>query len=87
MSLPYYVRKQKQIESAKQLSYEAKLIRLADKDCNIQDIFNYPIDWSAKKKIAYLHNTESIAKELKGVHPILEKHLKNTIQWARKQQL
>jgi guanosine-3',5'-bis(diphosphate) 3'-pyrophosphohydrolase len=87
MSLPYHVRKQKQVDTAKQLSYRAKLIRLADKDCNIQDIFSYPIDWSRDKKIAYLTNAELIAQQLKSIHPALEEHLKNTILWAKKQPL
>ena len=50
-SLEKHVRKQRQIEHASHISHEAKLVKLADKICNLRDIFaSPPADWSAERK-------------------------------------
>jgi GTP diphosphokinase / guanosine-3',5'-bis(diphosphate) 3'-diphosphatase len=53
-SLPKEVRKQLQIEHAANASHEAKLVKLADKICNLRDILNAPpADWPAERNQAY----------------------------------
>lgn len=46
MSLPKAERKRLQIEHAPYLSMPAKLVKLSDKICNIQDVIDRPPDWS-----------------------------------------
>lgn len=53
-SLPKLERKQLQIENARTMSFEAKLVRLADKLNNLRDIESVdrrPVDWSAVSSI------------------------------------
>lgn len=82
MSLSYEARKQRQLETASQLSRGARIIRLADKASNIEDIFSYPLDWSLDKKEAYLKNSAQIAAIIKGEHPRLDQWFKQTVEWA-----
>ncbi len=65
MSLPEQVRKQLQIEHAPQLSDRAKLIKLADKICNIDDkIHSPPKNWSFKRRKDYLDWTKNVVDNL-----------------------
>jgi guanosine-3',5'-bis(diphosphate) 3'-pyrophosphohydrolase len=82
MSLSYELRKQRQLETAPQLSRGARIIRLADKASNIEDIFSYPLDWTLDKKEAYLKNSEQIAAIIKGEHPRLDHWFEQTAEWA-----
>lgn len=72
MQLDYAKRKQLQVEGAKNLSVAAKKIRIADKICNIQDIFTYPLNWTKDQKIAYLENSILIVDEIRGTSQALE---------------
>ncbi|NCC29101.1 MAG: bifunctional (p)ppGpp synthetase/guanosine-3',5'-bis(diphosphate) 3'-pyrophosphohydrolase [Gammaproteobacteria bacterium] len=72
-SLDKQVRKQLQIDHAPHLSREAKLVKLADKICNLRDILDSPpADWSRERKQAYLDWTDQVIAGLRGVHPGLE---------------
>lgn len=72
-SLPQPVRKQLQIEHAAGLSTRAKLIKLADKLCNISDIIKFPPDdWSSQRKQEYLLWTEKVVQGLRGANKALE---------------
>ncbi len=65
MSLPEQLRKRLQIEHAPQLSERAKLIKLADKICNIHDkIHSPPKNWSLKKRKSYLDWTKEVVNNL-----------------------
>ena len=45
------VRKEEQVRHAPHISHEAKLVKLADKICNLRDILaSPPADWSADRK-------------------------------------
>jgi guanosine-3',5'-bis(diphosphate) 3'-pyrophosphohydrolase len=72
MQLPYTVRKQRQVEGARRLSFEARKIRIADKACNIRDLTRYPIDWPKEKKLAYVENAVAIVDQIRGVNVLLE---------------
>lgn len=72
-SLPKQVRKQLQIENAPHKSLRAKMLKLADKLCNVRDIVSLPpADWSLKRKQEYLLWTEKVVKGLRGASKDLE---------------
>lgn len=72
-SLPKEVRKQLQVETAINKSPKAKLLKLADKLCNIHDITQSPPkDWSMKRKQEYLLWSEKVVNGLRGSNKALE---------------
>jgi len=72
-SLPKQMRKQLQVEHAPHKSHNAKLLKLADKISNIQDIISTPPKgWSLERKREYLLWTEKVVAGLRGVSPGLE---------------
>jgi len=67
------VRKLKQVEHAPHLSREAKLVKLADKICNLRDIVSSPpADWPAERKAAYFDWAKSVVDGLRGTNQALE---------------
>ena len=70
--LPYTMRKELQVQNAPGLSHKAKLIKIADKVCNMRDILNYPLDWSAERKIAYLDWAKKVIDACRGLNQNLE---------------
>lgn len=72
-ALDKHVRKQRQIEHAPHISKEAKLVKLADKICNLRDILaSPPADWSPERKQGYFDWTAKVVAGVRGVHPELE---------------
>ena len=72
-SLEKHVRKQRQIEHAPYISTEAKLVKLADKICNLRDILaSPPANWSTERKQAYFDWASRVVAGVRGVHPNLE---------------
>jgi guanosine-3',5'-bis(diphosphate) 3'-pyrophosphohydrolase len=72
-SLDKATRKKLQIEHAKHASDRAKLVKLADKICNLRDIASAPpADWSAERKAEYFDWAKSVIDGVRGVHPVLE---------------
>ncbi|MDO3558284.1 HD domain-containing protein [Ralstonia pseudosolanacearum] len=72
-SLPKAERKRLQIEHAGHASREAKLVKLADKICNLRDILaSPPADWPAQRKREYFDWAASVVDRVRGVHPGLE---------------
>ena len=62
-SLPKAKRKQLQIERAANLSDGAKLVKLADKVCNVEDMTHAPpVDWSRDRCRQYLDWTRSVVE-------------------------
>ena len=49
-SLPKQRRKELQVEHAPDKSHPAKLVKLADKACNVRDIVDSPPDWPLARK-------------------------------------
>lgn len=67
------VRKEEQVRHAPHISTKAKLVKLADKICNLRDILaSPPADWSAERKQAYFEWAARVVAGLCGVHPGLE---------------
>jgi guanosine-3',5'-bis(diphosphate) 3'-pyrophosphohydrolase len=72
-ALPKAERKRLQIEHAAHISRRAKLVKLADKICNLRDIAaSPPADWSIQRKQEYFDWAKAVVDELRGVHPGLE---------------
>ena len=72
-SLSSQVRKQRQIENAPGASREAKLVKLADKICNLRDILaSPPANWGVQRKRAYFDWAQQVIAGVRGVHPGLE---------------
>jgi guanosine-3',5'-bis(diphosphate) 3'-pyrophosphohydrolase len=68
------VRKRLQIEHAPTLSKPAKLVKLADKICNLRDVVSSPpTKWPLKRRRKYFDWAKSVVDGLRGVHPRLEK--------------
>ena len=83
-SLPKKERKRLQIEHAKHSSTQAKMIKIADKICNIKDIMESPPkDWSKERKIQYLDWSEKVVQACRGCNTSLEKLFKDTLQLAK----
>jgi guanosine-3',5'-bis(diphosphate) 3'-pyrophosphohydrolase len=68
------VRKELQVKHAPHLSRRAKLVKLADKICNLQDIVtNPPATWSRKRRREYYDWAKRVIDGLRGTHPGLER--------------
>lgn len=72
-SLPKDERKRLQIEHAASLSRRAKLVKLADKVCNLRDIAEMPpADWTLERRQAYFDWAKAVVDGLRGANPSLE---------------
>ena len=72
-SLAKAERKQRQVDHATHASTEAKLVKLADKICNLRDILaSPPANWEAERKQAYFEWAARVVEGVRGVHPELE---------------
>lgn len=66
-------RKKAQIDLAPVLSDEAKLVKLADKICNLRDISeNPPAGWALPRCQEYFDWAKSVIDGVRGIHPVLE---------------
>jgi GTP diphosphokinase / guanosine-3',5'-bis(diphosphate) 3'-diphosphatase len=72
-SLPKDERKRLQVENAAHASASAKLVKLADKICNLRDVNSSPpVGWSVERKREYFDWAKRIVDQIRGVHPRLE---------------
>lgn len=66
-------RKRLQVEHAPHISRRAKLVKLADKICNLRDVANSPpAGWPLERRQAYFDWARQVVDGLRGVHPGLE---------------
>lgn len=73
-SLPKSERKRLQIENAAQASFEARLVTLADKICNLRDMHtNPPASWDVKRRREYFDWAGKVVDGLRGTHGELER--------------
>lgn len=74
-SLPKRERKRLQIVEAPHKSYGAKLIKLADKACNVRNLVTTPPrDWSLERRREYLLWSEQVVAGLRGTNMALEEY-------------
>ncbi len=72
-ALPKAERKRLQVEHAATISRRAKLVKLADKICNLRDIASSPPgDWPLERRQEYFDWAKAVVDGLRGVHPALE---------------
>ena len=72
--LPKERRKELQIEHAAHISKSAKLVKLADKICNLRDILaSPPKDWSIERKRQYFDWAKKVIDQVRGANPKLER--------------
>jgi len=73
-SLPKMERKRLQVERAASSSAAAKLVKLADKICNLRDMRTRPpAGWELPRRREYFDWAKSVVDELRGIHPQLER--------------
>lgn len=71
--LPKPVRKRLQVEMASYKSHSARLLKLADKICNVRDLLvSPPSNWSLQRRQEYLLWTEEVVAGLRGTNEKLE---------------
>jgi guanosine-3',5'-bis(diphosphate) 3'-pyrophosphohydrolase len=72
-ALPKAERKQLQVDHAPHITREAKLVKLADKICNLRDVLaSPPADWSADRKQKYFDWAKDVVAGLRGTNAALE---------------
>jgi guanosine-3',5'-bis(diphosphate) 3'-pyrophosphohydrolase len=73
-SLDRAERKRLQVEHAAHISDRAKLVKLADKTCNLRDMATAPpANWPLKRRQEYFDWAKQVVDALRGVHPGLER--------------
>ena len=66
-------RKALQIEHAAHASTKAKLVKLADKICNVRDVADSPpASWPLQRRQEYFDWARQVIDQVRGVHPELE---------------
>ena len=72
-TLPKAQRKQMQVEHSPHLSRGARLVKLADKICNLRDVANDPpASWAHERRVEYFEWANRVINGLRGTHPSLE---------------
>jgi guanosine-3',5'-bis(diphosphate) 3'-pyrophosphohydrolase len=67
-------RKRLQIEHAATISREAKLVKLADKICNVRDVACHPpAKWDLARRREYFDWAKAVVDNLRGTHAELER--------------
>ena len=73
-SLPKAERKRLQVEHAASISHRAKLVKLADKICNLRDLLTAPpARWTDERIQGYFDWAKAVVDGLRGANPALEK--------------
>ena len=72
-ALPKSERKRLQVEHAASISREAKLVKLADKICNLRDVVERPpAKWDLQRRRDYFEWAKEVVDRLRGTNPRLE---------------
>jgi GTP diphosphokinase / guanosine-3',5'-bis(diphosphate) 3'-diphosphatase len=72
-SLPKHERKRLQIEHSGVISDRAKLVKLADKICNLRDITRSPpVDWPIDRKRDYFSWAQQVVEKMRGQSAALD---------------
>jgi GTP diphosphokinase / guanosine-3',5'-bis(diphosphate) 3'-diphosphatase len=67
-------RKRMQIEHAKELTHRARLVKFADKICNVRDVAaNPPRDWTLQRRREYFDWAQAVIDQIRGSDRRLEK--------------
>jgi len=72
-SLPKEERKRLQVEHAPSLSHRARIVKLADKTCNLRGVVeDPPAEWSVEQKQKYFDWAKSVVDKIRGTNVKLE---------------
>lgn len=72
-SLPKQTRKDLQVEHASHISVNAKLVKLADKICNVRDVSSSPpADWPRERRREYFEWSKRVVDGMRGSNAALE---------------
>lgn len=82
-SISKILRRKKQLESASKLTERARLIRIADKRCNILDMLQTRLEWTRKQKIEYMFWAQQVVFKCRGLNSNLDHEFDNAIQLAK----
>ena len=83
-TLPKAERKRLQIEHAPRLSARAKLIKLADKICNVRDVmYTPPKSWDQRRRVEYFDWAAKVVAGCRGTNLPLERHFDTLLQEAQ----
>ena len=65
-----------QVENAPSLTFEARLVRLADKLYNLRDKKNeLPVGWSEERRRTYFHWAKQVVDPIRGTNTAIEQKL------------
>jgi len=71
--LPRIERKRLQVEHAAQLCPQARLVKLADKICNLRDVASCPpVGWPLQRRREYFEWAAQVVDRIRGTHTGLE---------------
>ena len=85
-ALPKEERKLQQIAHAPHSSHEAKLVKIADKICNLRDILaSPPSGWDVQRKKAYFEWAAAVVAGIRGSNSKLEKIFDALLEKGRAQ--
>ena len=77
-------RKRLQVKHSSELTKRAKMIKIADKTCNILDITHSPpTSWSLERRVEYLHWADKVVAGCRGVNERLERRFDEVMKSAR----
>jgi len=83
-SLAKDVRKRLQIEHAPFASHEAKLVKLADKICNLRDMLNAPpASWDLARRQEYFAWSAAVVAGIRGTNLKMEKIVEDLIEQGK----
>ena len=72
-SLPKVERKRLQVAHASSLSHNARLLKLADKCCNLRDLgMNTPLGWDLDRIRRYFDWAEAVVSKVRGLNPAMD---------------
>jgi GTP diphosphokinase / guanosine-3',5'-bis(diphosphate) 3'-diphosphatase len=72
--LPKAERKRLQVEHAAHISREARLVKLADKICNVRDVANHPpAKWDLARRREYFEWAKAVVDRMRGTSEALER--------------
>jgi len=82
-SLPKEERKRLQVEHAREIPDKAKLIKIADKICNVKDIGSKPpVNWSKERRREYFNWATEVVDACAGVDANLESYFTQCVEEA-----
>jgi len=83
-SLPKQERKLRQVAHASRSTHEAKLVKLADKICNLRDILSLPPSgWDLQRKQEYFSWAEQVVSGMRGTNSKLEKIFDDLVRQSK----